>query len=77
MTVWLPKKTKIVCTIGPASLEPETLEQMAQAGMTCARINTAYGDFDRYKTVVELVREVAWSDTFTSRKSFAQPYQAW
>lgn len=53
------KKTKIVCTIGPASLESETLEQMAQAGMNCVRINTAYGDFDRYKTVVENVREVA------------------
>ncbi len=53
------KKTKIVCTIGPASLEAETLERMFNAGMTCARINTAYGDFDRYRTVVDNVREVA------------------
>ncbi|MCW4015598.1 MAG: pyruvate kinase [Candidatus Bathyarchaeota archaeon] len=55
----MPKKTKIVCTIGPASLQSETLEQMVKAGMNCARINTAYGDFDRYKTVVDNVREVA------------------
>jgi len=55
----LPKKTKIVCTIGPASLEAETLEQMFRAGMNCARINTAYGDFDRYRTAVDNVREVA------------------
>jgi pyruvate kinase len=53
------KKTKIVCTIGPASLQAETLEKMFHAGMNCARINTAYGDFDRYQTVVENVREVA------------------
>jgi pyruvate kinase len=55
----LPKKTKIVCTIGPASLDSETLERMIEAGMNCARINTAYGDLDRYRTVVDNVREVA------------------
>jgi pyruvate kinase len=55
----LPKKTKIVCTIGPASLQTETLEQMFRAGMNCARINTAYGDFDRYRLIVDNVREVA------------------
>ena len=55
----LPKKTKIVCTIGPASMETETLEQMLQAGMNCVRINTAYGDFRRYKKIVENVRKVA------------------
>jgi len=53
------KKTKIVCTIGPASLKVETLERMIQAGMNCARINTAYGDFDRYRTVVDNIRKVA------------------
>ncbi|MCW4035116.1 MAG: pyruvate kinase [Candidatus Bathyarchaeota archaeon] len=53
------KKTKIVCTIGPASLEPAVLEKMVAAGMNCARINTAYGDFDRYKTIVENVRQVS------------------
>ena len=55
----LPKKTKIVCTIGPASMQTETLEQMVQAGMNCVRINTAYGDFRRYKKIVENVRKVA------------------
>ncbi|MBT8171693.1 pyruvate kinase [Candidatus Bathyarchaeota archaeon] len=54
----MPKKTKIVCTIGPTSLKPEVLEQMIRAGMNCARINTAYGDFDRYKTTIDTVRSV-------------------
>ena len=53
------KKTKIVCTVGPASLRVETLERMIRAGMNCARINTAYGDFDRYRLIVDNVREVA------------------
>ena len=55
----LLKKTKIVCTIGPASLETDTLEQMFNAGMNCVRINTAYGDFDIYRLVIDNVREVA------------------
>jgi len=53
------KKTKIVCTIGPASLHTETLERMFRAGMNCARINTAYGDFDRYRAIVDNVRKLA------------------
>jgi pyruvate kinase len=59
VTKGLLKKTKIVCTIGPASLEAETLERMFDAGMNCVRINTAYGDLDLYRQVVEHVREVA------------------
>jgi len=55
----LTKKTKIVCTIGPSSLQPETLELMVKAGMNCARINTAYGDFDRYIQIVNNVRKVS------------------
>jgi len=53
----LMKKTKIVCTIGPASLQAETLERMFRAGMNCTRINTAYGDFERYRMIVDNVRE--------------------
>ena len=56
---WLQKKTKIVCTIGPASVQPEVLEKMFQAGMNCARINTAYGDMELYKTIVDNVRKTA------------------
>ncbi len=55
----MQKKTKIVCTIGPVSLQTETLEKMIRAGMNCARINTAYGDLHRYRLVVENIRKVA------------------
>ena len=57
-TAAVTKKTKIICTIGPGSLMPETLEQMIKAGMNCARINTAYGDFDRYKKIIDSIREI-------------------
>jgi len=53
------KKTKIICTIGPASLQTEILRKMYQAGMNGARINTAYGTLDQYRLIVDNVRETA------------------
>ena len=55
----LLKKTKIVCTLGPASSSKQVIEKMFQAGMNGVRINTAYGNLTQYKSVVETVREVA------------------
>jgi pyruvate kinase len=55
----LPKKTKILCTVGPSSFSEETLRKMFKAGMNGVRINTAYGDFDQYESVIERVREIA------------------
>jgi pyruvate kinase len=53
------KKTKIVCTIGPASLSRDTLEKMYRAGMNGARINTAYGTLDQYRGIISSLRQVA------------------
>ena len=53
------KKTKIVCTIGPASLSGETLLRMYRAGMNGARINTAYGTIDQYEDVIKTIRAAA------------------
>jgi pyruvate kinase len=38
------QRTKIVCTIGPASREPDVLAQLIRAGMDVARLNFSYGD---------------------------------
>jgi pyruvate kinase len=54
----LLKKTKIVCTIGPASLQKETIKKMFEAGMNVARINTAYGDMDQYRFIIQNLRSV-------------------
>ncbi len=53
----LPKnKTKIVCTIGPASEAPEVMEQMILAGMNVARLNFSHGDFPGHRKVIENLR---------------------
>jgi pyruvate kinase len=52
-------KTKIVCTIGPASGSREVLERMIAAGMDVARINFAHGDFQSHAEVIAAVRDSA------------------
>jgi pyruvate kinase len=54
-------KTKIVCTIGPASSSREVMEQMIRAGMNVARLNFSHGDFEGHKQVIENLRSVARS----------------
>jgi pyruvate kinase len=49
-------KTKIVCTIGPASDSPEILEKMILAGMNVVRLNFSHGDFAGHKAVIDRVR---------------------
>jgi pyruvate kinase len=51
------KKTKIVCTIGPASLEVETLKQMMKAGMNVARINFSHGSYPEQNKFIEAVKK--------------------
>jgi pyruvate kinase len=53
------KKTKIVCTIGPASRSQAVLEQMMVNGMNIARINFAHGDFDGHREVIRNIRAAA------------------
>jgi pyruvate kinase len=53
------KKTKIICTIGPACLSESTLKKMYRAGMNGARINTAYGTLDTYRVMISRTRKVA------------------
>jgi pyruvate kinase len=54
-------KTKIVCTIGPASESPEVMKQMIEAGMNVARLNFSHGDFSTHKKVIENLRAVSAS----------------
>jgi len=52
-------KTKLVCTIGPASQAPATLEQMIRAGLNVARLNFSHGDFASHKAVIDKIRAAA------------------
>jgi pyruvate kinase len=52
------KKTKILCTIGPASTSPKILAKMYKNGMNGVRINTAFGDQTQYEDIVLNVRKI-------------------
>ena len=52
------KKTKIVCSIGPASNTVEVMEQMVLAGMNVARINFTHATLEERKQATDSVREV-------------------
>lgn len=51
-------KTKIVCTIGPASDSQERLEELAAAGMAVARLNASHGSREERADVIDRVRAV-------------------
>ena len=53
------KKTKIVCTIGPASESEEVLEQLIEAGMNVARLNFSHGDHDEHLARIERIRKIS------------------
>lgn len=52
------KKTKIICSIGPSSNEPDVMEQMVLAGMNVARINFSHATDEEKEKVVSTVKEV-------------------
>ncbi len=53
------KKTKILCTIGPASIDSDVLRELYQQGMNGVRINTAYNDVPYFMTILQRVRAIA------------------
>ena len=52
------RKTKIICTIGPASENEETLTAMCQAGMNVARLNFSHGSYEEHLRRIQLIRSV-------------------
>jgi len=52
-------KTKVVCTIGPATWEPEVLKKLIAQGMTVARINASFADANEIKRVTQLIRSIS------------------
>ena len=52
------KKTKIICTIGPASQSKETLWEMTDAGMDVVRLNFSHGTHEDYAEKIKTIKEV-------------------
>lgn len=52
-------KTKIICTIGPATSSPETLSKLIQSGMNVARLNFSHGTHSEHKERIDTIRRVA------------------
>ncbi|MEW9670298.1 pyruvate kinase [Ammoniphilus sp. 3BR4] len=53
------RRTKIVCTIGPASEQPETLKKLIMAGMNVARLNFSHGSHEEHEVRIDRIRECA------------------
>ena len=52
-------KTKIICTIGPASSAPETIRALIQSGMSVARLNFSHGSHADHADKIRLIRAIA------------------
>jgi pyruvate kinase len=53
------RKTKIVCTLGPATEDVDVLAQLLEAGMNVARFNMAHGTYDYHSAMIEKVRQAS------------------
>lgn len=53
------RKTKIVCTLGPASEDPAVIEKMVKSGMNVARLNFSHGTHESHKKLIDNVRAVS------------------
>ena len=53
------KRTKIVCTMGPACDNDETIREMIKAGMNVARFNFSHGSYEEHQGRIERVRRCA------------------
>ena len=54
----LERKVKIVCTMGPACWDEETISELVRSGMNVARLNFSHGDHDSHTKTINNVRKV-------------------
>jgi len=65
LKIVMGKRTKIVCTIGPASRDEATLRAMIRAGMDVARINFAHGTYPEHAADIANIRRIAQEEGAT------------
>ncbi|KAG2640345.1 hypothetical protein PVAP13_2KG085200 [Panicum virgatum] len=59
------RRTKLVCTVGPATSSPEQLEALAVGGMNVARVNMCHGDREWHRGLIRAVRRLNEEKGFT------------
>jgi len=52
------RRTKIVCTLGPASADEKTMKELLLSGMNVARLNFSHGTHESHKEMIDLFRSV-------------------
>lgn len=52
------RRTKIICTLGPATDNPEIIREMIHSGMNVARLNFSHGSHEEQKKRIDMVRQV-------------------
>ncbi|MBC8392862.1 MAG: pyruvate kinase, partial [Deltaproteobacteria bacterium] len=52
-------KTKIICTLGPASESPEIVRALIQTGMNVARLNFSHGSQEEHRQKIHLIRAIS------------------
>ena len=55
----MERKTKIVCTIGPASSKPEVIARLIDAGMDVARLNFSHGTWEEHAEAIRTVKQLS------------------
>jgi pyruvate kinase len=55
----MKRKTKIVCTVGPAIDSDEMIERMINAGMNVARLNFSHANFEEHGARIDMIRRVS------------------
>lgn len=58
MLYLIEKKTKVVCTIGPASQDKEVMRELIRNGMTCMRLNFSHGDHLEHLQKIQTLRDI-------------------
>jgi len=53
------RRTKIICTVGPATESPDRLEALVKAGMNVARLNFSHGTHEAHARAIEHLRKIS------------------
>ena len=53
------RRTKIVCTLGPATSSEKMITKLINAGMDVARLNFSHGSYEDHKNVIEIIRKIS------------------